>query len=84
MEHHSDKAGFNSSWFPLFARGYAAYIGFICTNQQVDLVTFPGSLVISSGAGWRCTMKFPSKQLDWISGALLPEPVPFLLYGVVQ
>lgn len=50
----------------------------MCTNQQDGVVTFPRSLVISSGAGWGHTMRFLLQQLDWISGGLVARACPSL------
>ena len=69
------RGGPKNSWFPLDAAGGAACVYYICTHQQLGLVTFPASLVISSGAGWGPAMRFLSQQLEWISGGPVAKPL---------
>lgn len=47
-------------------------------SKLVGLVTFPRSLVISSGAGWGHTRRFLLQQLDWISGGPVARAWPSL------
>ena len=79
QKHRRGRGGPKNSRFPLDAAGGAACVYHICTHQQVGLVAFPASLVISSGAGWGHAMRFLLQQLDWISGGPAAKPVPFLL-----
>lgn len=73
-----DGAGPRSPWFSLVVAGCPACLSYMCTNQHVGLVTFPRSLVISSGAGWGHTMRFLLQQLDRISGGPVARSCPSL------
>ena len=77
-KHCNGGGGPKSSLFPLYASSCAVCIHYICTNQQVGLVTFPKSLVISSRVGWGHAIRFLLQQLDWISGGLVAKACPFL------
>lgn len=71
-------AGPRDPWFSFFVAGCPACLSHVCTNQQVGLVTFPRSLVISSGAGWGHAMRFLLQQLDRLSGGPVARSCPSL------